>query len=105
MSNQKLGELNGVWAMLFKVKLVLMSVVIPIGVGWGAWVTSSVTENDKNIALNQKQIAKLEDADRRLEALAQPPAWLLQRIDKLERGQEATLNKLDQIIMQTKENK
>lgn len=39
-ASQKIGEINGKWAMMFKVHLAVGSIVLPALLGWGIWVTS-----------------------------------------------------------------
>ena len=41
-----IGELNGKWALLFKISLVLTPLFISLIVTWGAWTTSKVYAHD-----------------------------------------------------------
>lgn len=41
---QKIGNLNGKWSILFRAFLTAMVVIIPISVPWTVWVTRSIFE-------------------------------------------------------------
>jgi hypothetical protein len=45
-----IGELNGKWAILFKVSLVLMPIFTGVIITWGTWTTSRIYNHDIEIA-------------------------------------------------------
>ena len=44
MSAQKIGELNGKWALLFKLMLAFNAVAIPITISWATYVSTELWE-------------------------------------------------------------
>jgi hypothetical protein len=44
MPSQKIGEINGKWAFLFKVLLVINATVIVPALGWNIWITKSIID-------------------------------------------------------------
>jgi hypothetical protein len=45
-----IGELNGKWASLFKISLVVTPLFISLVVTWGAWATQAVYGHDSRLA-------------------------------------------------------
>jgi hypothetical protein len=68
-SENKIGELNGKWAFMLKVVLMLLFVSIPTFFAWGTWVTTSIFEQNTAIQRLQDKTTQLppEDWRRRIE--------------------------------------
>jgi len=77
-SDKKIGELNGKWAFMLKVVLMLLFVSIPTFFAWGTWVTTSIFEQSTSIQRLQDKTGTLppitgcipsEDWRRRIELM------------------------------------
>ena len=78
MVNEKIGEINGKWAVLFKIHLGFVSVLSPFVLGWFIWATVNLFNHQA-----------------RLDALP-PTAWR-EKIHDLETNQALILQSLDRI--------
>jgi len=58
-SDKKIGELNGKWAFMLKVVLMLLFVSIPTFFAWGTWVTTSIFEQNTLIQRLQDKTTQL----------------------------------------------
>jgi hypothetical protein len=111
-SDKKVGELNGKWATLFKVVLIVCILVIPTLLGWATWVTTEVfsyrSHADATTGFDER-ITKLENATSaiariekqidtittKIDALP-PPEWK-RRIEILESQYTTISNQLDAV--------
>ena len=108
--HKKVGDLNGMWAFLFRVFLVLF----PLMVAWSIWVTSSMyelkgfaqmgermTQKDglkmklELLELIDKQVDRLDDKLNNL-----PPVDFVKRVD----GLEDRLNLLHEVMIEIRLN-
>ena len=55
MTAQKIGELNGKWALLFKILLAVNTVLIVPAVAWSSWITLMVFDLRQAQAVNTQR--------------------------------------------------
>lgn len=55
------GELNGPYALLFRINMILIPIATTAVLGWGAWVTQSIMEFEAFITYGER--FSQEDAD------------------------------------------
>lgn len=92
-------KIEGVWALVFKMHITMVSLMIPPIFAWSAWVT---TEQFKDQAFRtsgerftQTDGRKLED--KVIDKLASKVEQVDQRVQSLERNSEAIKTSLEQI--------
>lgn len=109
-SKHKVGELNGKWAALFKMVLVLVVLIIPTFFAWATWVTNEtfatkyhrlqtddfenrISDLESNIKLLNRVELELSRIFNKIDSW--PTEDWRRRIDILETNQTEASNKLD----------
>ena len=67
----RLGELNGKWALLFRVNMVVLPIFVGGIMGFGAWAVSEIHDNDKVSDANREAIIDLKAMRTDLELVKQ----------------------------------
>lgn len=93
-SDKKIGEMNGKWAALFRVVLVLTFLTIPAVGTWGVWVSRSVwssqyhreatSEFEKRINVLEQSCTLLNKVDEQVDELADEIKLLPQQLPSKE---------------------
>lgn len=101
-SDKTIGELNGRWAAVFKICILLLFMLIPSLFGWGVWATSQINKAryETNIiyTYQEKSIADHRDRIREIENSVNKHSELVTRIPIIENRileQEMKINNLD----------
>lgn len=79
---QKIGEMNGGWALLLKIQLALLPIIIM----WIAWASVSIVQIQANRFTSQDWIEAMDRLEKKM-----PPQWVVllledhtKRIERLE---------------------
>lgn len=110
---RKVGELNGKWALLFKVSLGMFPVLTTIGLTGGSWIVGELREMRKDLVANRESVVRIEAsrftaadgkevwksiADIRTEMAKFPadipPKWFVDRVDRIEKNLDRTTDGL-----------
>ena len=56
---KRIGELNGPWAVLLKLTLIILPIFITLTFAWGTWVTSQIHKLDSSGAVTAQVLTEL----------------------------------------------
>lgn len=82
-SDKKIGEMNGRWAALFRVVLVLLFFAIPAGGTWTMWVTRNIWNVERHVETTAEFESRIDFLEK--------SSMILERVDKRVEGIDADL--------------
>ena len=59
LDDKRIGELNGPWAFLLKISLVVVPIMISSLIGWAVWATQKIMSLEITSALNTQASAQI----------------------------------------------
>jgi hypothetical protein len=103
ISKKKIGDLNGKWATMFKIVILISIIGVPTMLSWMTWVTSNIYAAQYHQTLTEGYAARIIDLETNMKILSRveseigklsvkmdnlpPPEWK-RRIEILEAGRE-----------------